>query len=193
MRDALVITSVDALSPALRAEAERALVGDRTCSLENMERTCFASEYCAFADGDASRASFCSGTSFHANALLALVALTVRAGTPTFVGCVCVGPAAHFASAFPYARAPQDGWIVYNLCVASAFQGSGVGRRLLDAVRVQAGSAHPLYLTVMRTRGSGAVERTMRDRVARLEGTYARLGCERCYTSAEYILYRANV
>ena len=197
------VVPASSLAPALRAEADTVLVGNRSCSLDNMTTTCFAAEFCAHADGDAARAHFVDGNSFDAGAVAALVATSARAdAAPSadverFVGCVCVGRASMFAPAFPPELRSQipTAYAVYNLCVSASFRGGGVGRQLLRAARSAVDADAPLYLCVLRAglaSRNAQVARAMGERVGRLEDTYARLGCERVHASERYVLFRVS-
>ena len=191
------ISPIGETSDHMRTEAERVLYGNKSCSLDNMNTTCFAAEFCAMSDGNAP--SFPSASSFDMQSLLTLIAHSRRSDdsnkttdTDRFVGCVCVGHAHLYGSAaYPTNLDLSNAHVIFNLCVSSTFQGGGVGRQLVDAVRKRFHG--PLYLFVLKT-GSMSnktdIVSTMRTRVARLETTYSRLGLERITDTSQTILFK---
>lgn len=180
----------------MRTEAERALYGNRSCSLENMNTTCFAAEFCALSDGRAP--SIPSASSFDMQSVMTLVAHSRRsddsnrtAATDHFVGCVCVGHADIYGrAAYPPNLDISNAHVIFNLCVSSTFQGGGVGRQLIDAVRQRING--PLYLFVLKTGSESSksdIMSTMRTRVARLRTTYSRLGLKRITDTSQTVLF----
>ena len=131
---------IETLTPTLldhlRAQASVALNGDGTCSLENMEISCFASEFC-------SANTFPSMDLEHLRACLyAFVAVTDMVpqeyagfsdGGVRFIGCVSANPPCKRATnLLPHMNI--DALVISNLCVAPAYRTLGVGRRLIESI-----------------------------------------------------------
>lgn len=155
-------------------DATRALTGPGECSLVAMHTTCFASERCAGGAG--------AITPMQLEALCAEphAYVALADGDASFVGCVTAAPAAPAAAdAFPgHAFGPHD-LLLSHLCVASAYRGAAVGRRLVAAVLAATPPGARTYLLVDR-RGLASdarpdVREVFEARVARLRATYARL------------------
>ena len=165
--------------------ASACLVGDRTCSLDNMRRSCFASELCA-----QSRPLHMSLRSF-VGAPLALVALVREDdGGESFGGCVCAGAPEGFRALFSQLDDKRD-VVLSNLCVSEARRGLGIGRALLERTREWA-MGRPLYLTVARAASAtdADVVTAFEERVARLIETYERCRFRQCASCAEALLLR---
>ena len=201
MRDAantvahVQISPVESTSYTMQEHAERAMYGNKTCSLANMNTSCFAAEKCAMANGDTVHfptGNVLSGVTF------TLVAHSLRSeeemkdtGVDHFVGCVCVGPPSIYGSdMYPSTLDVSKAHVIYNLCVSSTFQGGGVGRQLVNAARSRVSG--PLYLFVLNT-GKDSPNRdvatVMTARVNRLETTYARMGLKRIATMGSHTLF----
>ena len=181
---------------AVRAEAENALYGDRTCSVPNMSTTCFAAEHCALCDGR--NPTF--PDSFDARSSVTLVAHTARAAdrmestdSDRFVGCACIAPASVYPrSWYPYNFDGTDVQVIYNLCVASEFQGGGIGRQLVAAARNHV-AGRPLYLFVLKTGTESRVREIaseMQRRVQRLDTTYRRMGLKPIADMGNVLLFQ---
>lgn len=95
------------------------------------------------------------------------------------------------AHSYPPGLNIANAHVIYNLCVSNEFRGGGVGRQLIDAVRLR--FKGPIYLFVL-TEGIDSNEKhisnTMLDRVKRLETTYARLGLTRVGEVSNKILFQ---
>ena len=166
------VVPASSLAPALRAEADTVLVGNRSCSLDNMTTTCFAAEFCAHADGDAARTHFVDGNNFDAGASRRS-SPRARAPTPPCpptrdVRCVCAGTREHVRPRVSARTPVADPERVRRLQprVSASFRGGGAGRQLLRAARAAVDADAPLYLCVLRTRPRNAqVARAMGERV----------------------------
>lgn len=190
------ISPVESTSYTMQEHAERAMYGNKTCSLENMNTSCFAAERCAMA-GNA-KAYFPSGN-VTAGATFTLVAHSRRSeretrttGVDQFVGCVCIGPTSVYGShMFPSTlKNVSEAHVIYNLCVSNTFQGGGVGRQLVNAARSRVSG--PLYLFVLNTGTDSVVPdvaTVMTARVKRLETTYTRMGLKRIANMGTHILF----
>lgn len=201
MRDTGRIVAHVQISPlvstsfTMQEHAERAMYGSKTCSLANMNTSCFAAERCAMA-GEG-KAHFPSGNVL-TGATLTLVAHSLRSGeemkttgVDQFVGCVCVGPASLLGShLYPSTVDVSTAHVIYNLCVSNTFQGGGVGRQLVNAARSH--TSGPLYLFVLNTGKDSPnpdIASVMTARVTRLEATYARMGLTRCENMGSHTLF----
>lgn len=191
------ISRLEETAGHMRTDAERVLFGNKTCSLENMNTTCFAAEFCALSDGNAP--SFPSASTFDMLSTLTLIAHSrqpdcsnTTGDTDRFVGCVCVGRADIYGgAAYPSNLDISKAHVIFNLCVSSTFQGGGVGRQLIEAVRKRVHG--PIYLFVLKTgsmSGKTHIKSTMRTRVARLETTYSRLGLECIADTSSTLLFK---
>lgn len=189
------ISPVEASSYTMQEHAERAMYGNKTCSLVNMNTSCFAAERCAMAEGK--EVHFPSGHVL-AGATFTLVARSLRSeeemkntGVEHFVGCVCVGPTSMYGSGmYPSTLDVSRAHVIYNLCVSNTFQGGGVGRQLVDAARSHISG--PLYLFVLNTGRDSSnpdIASTMTARVNRLESTYARMGLKRIANMGSHTLF----
>lgn len=191
------ITSHERTSQKIREEAERALYGNRTCSLENMKTTCFASELCSISNGNK---NFPRKMTFQNESTLTLIAHTTGGtamcgDSKRFVGCICVGPFSLYPSRwFPdYLKPTSDTHVIFNLCVSSDFQGGGVGRQLINAVRQR--MSCPLYLFVLRgTKNTPLANITdiMKSREERLLKTYTRMRMKLVAKMDECVLFQVQ-
>lgn len=189
------ISLVESTSYTMQEHAARAMYGNKTCSLENMNMSCFAAEQCAMTGGDSARFpsdNVLSGVTF------TLVAHSLRSegemkstNVDHFVGCVCVGPTSIYSShMYPSTLDVSNAHVVYNLCVSNTFQGGGVGRQLINAARSRISG--PLYLFVLNTGKDSPnpnIASVMTARVNRLEATYARLGLKRIASMGSHTLF----
>lgn len=177
------------LAARLRVQAAVALNGDGTCSLRTMSTSCFASEHCARGYSAMQIDMLCASP----HAFVAVCGTCPR-GTPlaeeAFVGCVSAAPACGgmVAQLFPHVTLAPGALVLSNLCVADAYRGHGLGRKLVQAV-LDVG-APETYLLIARTGVGHAnpdVAAAFADRVPRLQETYRKLRfhqvCE-CSTAA---------
>ena len=185
MVDHIRISDFSSLPSEMAAQIEHHMVGNRTCSLQNMEHTCFAAEYCALASGFPMRDELTS------RAPLTLVAHT--SSENEFVGCVSVGP----VTMYPPSYFPKDVYtshsdVIYNLCVSKEYQGRGVGRQLVDAVRQRVDNKSIYLLVLKKGRDSpmADVARVMTSRVQRLDATYTRMGLRRVDNMSDVVVYQ---
>jgi ribosomal protein S18 acetylase RimI-like enzyme len=202
MRDAdstvahVQISPVDSISYTMQEHVERAMYGNKTCSLSNMNTSCFAAERCAMAKSK--EVHFPSGNAF-VNSTFTLVAHSLRSdegmrttGVDNFVGCVCVGPTSIYEShMYPSTLDVSNAHVIYSLCVSNTFQGGGVGRQLVNAARSRISG--PLYLFVLNTGTNSTnadIATVMSARVQRLENTYARMGLKRIAHMGSHTLFQ---
>lgn len=190
------ISPAESTSHTMQEHAEQAMYGNKTCSLSNMNTSCFAAERCAMAGSN--QVHFPSGNVFR-GATFTLVAHSRRSdegtettGVDNFVGCVCVGPTSIYEShMYPSKLDVSNAHVIYNLCVSNTFQGGGVGRQLVNTARSRV--TGPLYLFVLNTGTNSSntdIATVMSDRVQRLETTYARMGLKRIANTGSHTLFQ---
>jgi GNAT superfamily N-acetyltransferase len=165
------------LAHRLRAQAVVPLNGDGSCSLKAMTTSCFASEHCA---------RRMSGLTLDMLLMQPHAFVAVSDADPdgrplpeeAFVGCVSAGPSANSLAQrlFPR-RHDLCGVVLSNLCVAPAYRGHQVGRKLVEAV-LGLDRAQQVNLLVART-GEGHADPNVASafaaRVPRLRATYRAL------------------
>ena len=189
------ISPVGSTSYTMQEQAERAMYGNKTCSLENMNMSCFAAERCATAGNN--EVHFPSGNVL-SSGTFTLVAHSLRSEhemkttvVDHFVGCVCVGPTSIYASRmYPSTLDVSNAHVIYNLCVSNTFQGGGVGRQLVNAARSHISG--PLYLFVLNTGKDSPnpeIASVMTARVNRLETTYSHMGLKRIDNMGSHTLF----
>lgn len=182
VRPGLTVDVLDERAAAeMRASAHAALNGDGTCSLANMDRSCFASEHCSSGAGHTMSLDDLLGSP------LAYVATDGCAEAPqrAFVGCVSAAPVSGFVRGlFSDAPIPADALMLSNLCVDPERRRDGVGRRLVARILEQ---QRPTFLMVARTTDP-ELRATFDDRVTRLVETYGRLGFKTVGTSEQAYL-----
>lgn len=171
------------LLPLLRSQASRALNGDGTCSLSNMNSSCFASELCTHGrpsmkldDLEQSDVAYVAICDVQADGFRGLE----EGQTICFVGCVTFSSPSQMVKGM--FSIEDKAAVVSNLCVAEEFRKFGVGRKLLEKVL---GSNDNIYLLVKRN--NNPISHDMTDvfdsRVERLLKTYEKLSftpCARC-------------
>ena len=181
------------LTLRLKAQAALAINGEggEGCSLRAMTTSCFASENCA------------SGHSaLHLDMLLAsphaFVALTdvePNGITPLredrFVGCVSAAPYDRSIAHTLFAtHGVPKALVLSNLCVAEAYRGHGLGRRLVQAVlNIRAPRTFLLIALHGNTHPDADVRQAFSERVPRLERTYKRLLFEQVDTCPKASLW----
>ena len=177
----------------------RAMYGDKTCTLDNLNMSCFAAERCALAR-NTTEAYFPSQFE-NTPGTFTLIAHSTRSNhemrttaVDNFIGCVGVGPASVYArSMFPQKLDISNAYVIFNLCVSSTFKGKGKGRLLVDAAKKRV--TGPLYLFVL-TRGTDShdpnVSATMTARIKHLKGFYTHLGMERIEHVGSHILFKVT-
>tara|TARA_B110000046_G_scaffold161821_1_gene175713 strand:+ start:133 stop:765 length:633 start_codon:yes stop_codon:yes gene_type:complete len=167
------------LATRLREQAAAAINGDGGCSLKAMTTSCFASESCA--SGHSALQLDMLLASPHAYVAVADVAPdgTTQLAEDAFVGCVSAGPArgSMVTRLFPHQHsACEDALTLSNLCVADAYRGHGIGRKLVKAVLAR--DASRTYLLIARggeRHPDPDVAAAFAQRVPRLRKTYAKL------------------
>lgn len=178
--DVRVVRLTPELARHVAEAAREAYVGDGTCSLLNMRRSCFACEMCA------------SGISTPRHDPLALcqmesyVALTdadpqgrvLPFGEPLrYVGCVSVRT---LPGDIVLPAGYDPGPFICNLCVAPDYRQSGAGTKLIERVlREKRGQS--VYLTVYHDEGARPdVHDVFAVREPKLISYYNSLGFARC-------------
>lgn len=173
-----IVPLTSQLAAQVRARASRALNGDGSCSLHNMNTSCFASEQCSH------NASSPMDVTSLLHDEIAFVAVTVP--DTNFVGCVSAsrvhtGIRVRYEPEYHFSEPCSNSYMISNLCVDGAYRKRGVGKRLIDAVadRVR---GHPCYLQVAKhvpdpsLPQNGDCVQAFDARVPRLFHTYDALG-----------------
>ena len=151
-----------ALRDMLIHEAERALVGDQTCSLKNMQQSCFATEVCNSKAQDWNIPLLIPGVDTYVVYTNCDSESLDYIPHVRFVGCAAVSSL-------------NDMNLISNFCVAEAYRGHGVGRMIIDhceslgkrlCVKVFTGTDGPC---------SDEARLELKCRVKRLLETYSKL------------------
>jgi ribosomal protein S18 acetylase RimI-like enzyme len=174
-----VLPLTESLAAQLSEQGKTALCGDGSCSLANMNESCFASERCARGGSGLMRIEELLAAPY------AFVACTdselddPTVGVPEglrFLGCVSARPADSMRSVFPDIQ--ENALLLSNLCTSSTCRRHGIGRRLVDRIRA---TGRPVYLMIVKPTGPDAdVARAFQTRVARLFETYGRMSFQKC-------------
>ena len=134
-----ILPLTHSLAQKYAAEAYEALNGDGTCSLPNMEKTCFAREFCLDGVAPALKLSELCG------APIGFVAIEAD----EFAGCItCSGPTSVHERYFPR-NIPCSAMIMSNLCVPKKYRGRGYGASLCRRA-IQTSPGAPIFLLVRR-------------------------------------------
>lgn len=156
----------------LQYEARRALNGDGSCSLENMQVSCFASERCANGDD-----RIMELRDIYQSSWMAYVAL--REGSH-FCGCVSVTQASSsptLAKYFPLQKLVfPDALLLSNLCASYSERGIGLGSRLVYKILAH---KKPVYLLVSKiglAHSNEDIVTAYSKRVPKLKDIYKSMG-----------------
>ena len=186
-RGTRVVPLTAELAEMLHEDSQQALGGDGSCTLRNMNVSCFAAEHCAKGG---------HGTSSTLRSLLgggyAFVCIDDTYSPPRFVGCVQAKLCPSYVAAmFPPDLRPR-GLVLFSLCVDDRYRRQHVGARLVQRVLdVGCEAGLSVHLLVDKGRSAtGECVAAFHDRVPRLRETYARLGWAEECESDDYILFR---
>ena len=179
MRDLSVrivtVRSLKHLPPSALHSVERMLLGDGTCSLENMRRACFAAEGCN--RGVTPRQMSAHGMFNQMRVVLVALNGNEVVGVASLL---CMSEASRMLG-IPGAD-PDDAscHMLCNLCVAADHRhGRGVGRALLQAARTHNArvSSRPMYVGVARALDTAPrdIHEFMSTRANNLETMYRHL------------------
>lgn len=194
------VSILETVTSTMQEYAHDAMFGNRTCSIDNMNTSCFAAERCTTMGANTSHRFNSSPQSIFSGAVFTLVAHSMRkddiitcGDDEQFVGCICVGLSSIYPRfTFP-SYVPYNAHVIYNLCVSNTFQGRGVGRLLVNAARAHVSG--PLYLLVLRS-GTNSPDRNianvMTERVKRLTATYSHMGLKRIDQLGNHILFQVT-
>jgi GNAT superfamily N-acetyltransferase len=167
------------LAEILNLQGSVALCGDGSCSIENMDSSCFASERCArglSADMQlrellAAPHAFVACTDSDLDDPYVAVPEGLR-----FLGCISAGPTTSLRGLFPFIE--EHSLLLSNLCTSVACRKRGIGRRLIAQVTA---ICENVYLLIAKPSGPNAdVARAFERRVARLFETYGHLSFHKC-------------
>ena len=189
----------------LKIDSHKALNGDGSCSLANMETSCFASEFCAEGNMPSMKLDSLIHSEF---AFVAVIDEPCEQPNNTifkFVGCVSANRMqSAIASMFPSQQElhTPNRWVISNLCVSVAHRNCGAGRLLLSTITnaiYKKYSTHPtvhIHLLVMHHKDNDDIETktVLGNRVARLTQTYTALSFKLLglATNGQYLLFQYN-
>lgn len=142
-----ILPLTDSLAQKHASEAYEALNGDGTCTLSNMQTSCFAREFCLDGVEPALKLTeLC-------RAPIGFVAIE----GDDFAGCItCSGPTLVHKRYFPR-NIPCDAMILSNLCVPNKYRGLGYGEQLCKRV-IYTSPGAPLFLLVRRADAYSPIE-----------------------------------
>lgn len=171
------------LAKAHDARAVKAFVGDGTCSLENMETSCFASESC-------NRGSH--RLSFSLDDLIRNDLKLVCVEGDTFHGCLSAQKAEDSTALkilFPNLKIVPNSVLVSNLCVALVSRGKGVCKSLLREIFRKHST---VYVLVAREKSYNShINTFMQNRSQNLVKLYRRLHFEMIDATPEFYVMRS--
>jgi GNAT superfamily N-acetyltransferase len=159
-----IVSLTQELAQRFHDASRKELSGDGSCSLPNMDDSCFASESC--------NRGF--NPTMTVNDLLFATHAFVAMEDDVFVGCVSASDSSHLCHKFKNCQ-NTPGLLLSNLCVNKKYRRSGVGKELIQHI---VDRSHPAtYLTVAgeNPNASEDVRKTFRSRVERLFKTYNNL------------------
>lgn len=175
-----VVTLTREICERFGLEGETALCGDGTCSLSNMETSCFASERCM----TSRRCGIMTLTDMMDADMKYACIVDGRFG-----GCIVASLCSKFPHIFMrFPEVTRDSYLVCNFCVAPHLRGKGVGKVLMRKVLLQ---RRPTYLTVLLpcSHADAELRELMRARSSNLEAMYTRMGF-RAVDRREHLLMR---
>ena len=115
---------------------EKLMYGNKSCSLENLKTSCFASEMCS------TKRNFTSITDF----LLSGYAFAITIENSV---CGCYGLQKNYMSQEFYHIVPEkNSFFIHSLCISNSLRGKGLGTFVLEELKKL---NVPLYLTVLKT------------------------------------------
>ena len=183
MRDRIFVTIHDlsnVASDAIRSEVDRMALGDSSCSLENMQTSCFASELCQDSNGRHVSSSFSGGVW---RAPYKYVALH----NGTVVGFACAIP----TSTLSYIPPEHTGYCISNVCVRDTYRSHGVGQQLLSHM-IRKLHRKSVYISVLMSATASplTVQSVMDTRSTRLVSMYKKFGFEHVCTKSNYTVLK---
>tara|TARA_B110001452_G_scaffold60502_1_gene47202 strand:- start:7528 stop:8145 length:618 start_codon:yes stop_codon:yes gene_type:complete len=179
------------LDGLIRGQAMTAILGDGSCSEENMGFACFACEHCNRGEGGNDKRIV---RDFDASSLTkertAFAAIDDETGSVSFMGCAtadyCIVSSA-LGVLFPYVVFEPTAGLVSNLCVGSSARRRGIAK---DLMTLMAREYTPLYVLVMLPSETCTphVHCHMKERSSKLKEYYKDLGMEVLGHSTMYVL-----
>ena len=175
-----VLHLTSSLAQKYDEKSREAFIGDGTCSLQNMELSCFASESC-----NQNRRNL----TFQLKNLMNEDLSLIYVHNDTFLGCL----SAHRTDAssalqilFPYLNPESGSVLVSNLCVSSASRGEGVCKKLMEEILRH---FNTIYVLVQREMTRDLhVNKFMKNRSQNLLIVYEKLNFRLIHTSMNYFL-----
>ena len=184
-----IVRLTEDLASRITRQMETAILGDGSCSEENMGTACFACEHCNQEKGGKRIVS-----GFDASSLTkertAFVAIDDETGSVSFLGCAtanyCIVSSA-LGVLFPYVVFEPTAGLVSNLCIGSSARRRGIAK---DLMMLMAREYTPLYVLVMLPSETCAphVLCHMKERSSKLKEYYKDLGMAVLGQSSMYAL-----
>ena len=181
-----VISLDDSLAAKFDRVGDRAWNGDHTCSLDNMEMSCFASEGCNVRNSAAE--------TFRLRDLMRDHTKVVATDDTKsqFRGCASAHPCAESSGlliSFPEYQFEKNSFLVSNLCVSHECRGCGVAKEIMSFFRERFGTIYVLVALPSR-KASSQVFSHMEKRSRGLLGIYHRMNFVECIRCERSILLR---
>ena len=111
------------------------------------------------------------------------------AGEPRYIGSARTAPPTEQTVAM-HPGMSMDALVICDLCVSAPYRGMGVGKNLIDHA-LRTNSAPETYLQIAKQKSSCAdIHSVFKDRVDRLQATYAQLGFVRVAENDDSFLLR---
>lgn len=181
--------NIQTLTPDLArkhaAACKQSWNGNQTCSIDNMQMSCFASEGC-------NRGNRSGSNAFELRSLLSSqIKLVVTNEAGVFVGCVSANACtneSHLSFLFPQTRFDPGSVLLSNLCVNQSERGKGVARTIVLHLR----KSHPkLYaLIALPVSTDPDVRKVMTSRAEGLKTAYGKMGFAVVGHHANYLLLK---
>ena len=178
------IVRMDTLTPQQITMVTEMYYGDETCSLKNMEVSCFASESCN--RSGASRTESANVSEIAANTF---VTVDDHENVVAFATMIPI----KYCGFLNMKNPPTTGMFISNLCVLKDERANGHGRKMLEYLCTQCSGC--AYLSVRRpdVRASQEVQTFMKKRCETLLKMYGKLSFYRFdHTNEYYILKRSH-
>lgn len=181
-----ILSLNDSLAAKFDRVGDRAWNGDHSCSLDNMEISCFASEGC--------NVRHSATETFRLRDLMRNHTKVVATDETReqFRGCASAHPCADSSGlliCYPDFRFEEDAFLVSNLCVSHESRGHGVAKEMMSFFRARCGTIYVLVALPSRS-ASPQVFSYMEKRSRNLVDIYRRMNFAECARCESNILLR---
>ena len=170
-----VLAATPAVVRQYADESRRCLVGDRTCSLDNVRRSCFAIELC-----ERDRSAPVANLDLHTMRNHAHTLVAVDFDTKSFLGCLTLDDApsmlAGRLAAGENDRPRKDDGFLSNLCVSDEHRSRHVGSTLVHHARCMYARIWLMVCTEDWATDGGEQREMLCERKRKLVGFYEQLG-----------------